>query len=101
MASAETAPPKHTNRLVTEHSLYLRQHAHNPVDWFPWGAQTEEGAFFCSLDASFPGEEAFQKAQREGKPIFLSIGCACRSRRRGERKLTWNCPQTRLVTGAT
>jgi len=48
--------PKHTNRLAQETSPYLLQHAHNPVDWFPWG------------------EEAFDKAQRENKPILLSIG---------------------------
>ena len=47
---------KHTNRLAHETSPYLLQHAHNPVDWFPWG------------------EEAFDKAQRENKPILLSIG---------------------------
>ena len=45
-----------TNRLVHEKSPYLLQHAYNPVDWFPWG------------------EEAFQKAKAEDKPIFLSIG---------------------------
>jgi uncharacterized protein YyaL (SSP411 family) len=45
-----------SNRLINEKSPYLRQHAHNPVDWFPWG------------------EEAFEKARREDKPIFLSIG---------------------------
>ncbi len=45
-----------TNRLIDEKSPYLLQHAHNPVDWFPWG------------------EEAFEKARREDKPIFLSIG---------------------------
>lgn len=44
------------NRLITEKSPYLLQHAHNPVDWYPWGA------------------EAFIKAKREGKPVFLSIG---------------------------
>ncbi|MGE5507905.1 MAG: thioredoxin domain-containing protein [Chitinophagales bacterium] len=44
------------NRLIDEKSPYLLQHAHNPVDWFPWG------------------EEAFAKAKRENKPIFLSIG---------------------------
>ncbi len=49
---------KTPNRLVREKSPYLRQHADNPVDWYPWG------------------EEAFQKAQREDKPIFLSIGYA-------------------------
>ena len=46
----------HTNRLAREKSPYLLQHAHNPVDWFPWG------------------EEAFAKAAAENKPIFLSIG---------------------------
>lgn len=44
------------NRLVNEKSPYLLQHAYNPVDWFPWG------------------DEAFTKAQKENKPIFLSIG---------------------------
>jgi uncharacterized protein len=46
----------HTNRLVNETSPYLLQHAHNPVDWYPWG------------------DEAFQKAKAENKPILLSIG---------------------------
>ncbi|MSV28279.1 MAG: thioredoxin domain-containing protein [Bryobacterales bacterium] len=46
----------HTNRLSLEKSPYLLQHAHNPVDWFPWGP------------------EAFEKARKEDKPIFLSIG---------------------------
>ena len=46
----------HTNRLANEQSPYLLQHAHNPVDWFPWGP------------------EAFEKARGEDKPIFLSIG---------------------------
>lgn len=45
-----------SNKLINEKSPYLLQHAHNPVDWFPWG------------------EEAFEKARREDKPIFLSIG---------------------------
>ncbi len=45
-----------SNRLAAEKSPYLRQHADNPVDWYPWG------------------EEALAKAQREQKPIFLSIG---------------------------
>ena len=44
------------NRLVFEQSPYLRQHARNPVDWYPWG------------------EEAFERARQENKPIFLSIG---------------------------
>lgn len=46
----------YTNRLADEKSPYLLQHAHNPVDWYPWG------------------EAAFDKARREDKPIFLSIG---------------------------
>ena len=48
--------PKHTNRLSNETSPYLLQHAHNPVDWYPWG------------------EEALARAKREDKPILLSIG---------------------------
>ena len=47
---------EHTNRLAHEKSPYLLQHAHNPVDWYPWG------------------EEAFAKARRANKPIFLSVG---------------------------
>lgn len=47
---------KHTNRLIHETSPYLLQHAHNPVDWYPWG------------------EEALEKAKKENKPILLSIG---------------------------
>ena len=48
--------PKFTNRLILEDSPYLLQHAHNPVDWYPWG------------------EEAFALAKRENKAVFLSIG---------------------------
>ncbi|SMC09411.1 thioredoxin domain-containing protein [Nitratiruptor tergarcus] len=47
---------KYTNALIHEESPYLRQHAHNPVNWCPWG------------------KEAFEKAKKEHKPIFLSIG---------------------------
>ncbi|OUC06605.1 thioredoxin [Litorilinea aerophila] len=47
---------QHTNRLIHETSPYLLQHAHNPVDWYPWG------------------EEALNRARAEDKPIFLSIG---------------------------
>ncbi len=47
-----------TNRLADETSPYLLQHAHNPVDWYPWG------------------EDALARARAEGKPIFLSIGYA-------------------------
>src|SRR3984893_773596 len=55
-AEIQPANPAHTNRLAREKSPYLLQHAHNPVDWYPWG------------------EEAFAKARKENKPIFLSIG---------------------------
>ncbi|MEW8625192.1 MAG: DUF255 domain-containing protein [Candidatus Thiodiazotropha sp.] len=48
--------PSYINRLILEDSPYLLQHAHNPVDWYPWS------------------EAAFQKAKQENKPIFLSIG---------------------------
>ncbi len=52
----EDASPRFTNRLILEDSPYLQQHAHNPVDWYPWGP------------------EAFARATAENKPIFLSIG---------------------------
>ena len=48
--------PKHTNRLAKEKSPYLLQHAHNPIDWYPWG------------------DEAFEAAKKQDKPIFISIG---------------------------
>ena len=51
-ASATTPP----NRLAQETSPYLQQHAHNPVDWYPWGP------------------EALERAKKEGKPILLSVG---------------------------
>uniref|UniRef100_A0A8C4F8C5 Spermatogenesis associated 20 n=1 Tax=Dicentrarchus labrax TaxID=13489 RepID=A0A8C4F8C5_DICLA len=51
-----SSPQRHTNRLAKERSPYLLQHAHNPVDWYPWG------------------QEAFDKAKNEDKPIFLSVG---------------------------
>ncbi len=52
----EAGKPRHTNRLAGETSPYLLLHAHNPVDWYPWGP------------------EALEKAKRENKLIFLSIG---------------------------
>ncbi len=55
-AAQEPKKMKHTNRLAKEKSPYLLQHAHNPVDWHPWGP------------------EAFEKAKKADKPIFLSIG---------------------------
>ncbi|KAK3407380.1 hypothetical protein EUGRSUZ_K03449 [Eucalyptus grandis] len=56
-ASSSSQPPqRHANRLASEHSPYLLQHAHNPVDWYPWG------------------EEAFAEARKRDVPIFLSIG---------------------------
>jgi uncharacterized protein YyaL (SSP411 family) len=54
--SAGTTMSEDTNRLAHEKSPYLLQHAHNPVDWYPWG------------------DEAFAKARQENKPIFLSVG---------------------------
>src|SRR5690348_6422780 len=54
----ERDAPRYTNRLIRETSPYLLQHAHNPVDWHPWGP------------------EALARAQQENKPIFLSIGYA-------------------------
>jgi uncharacterized protein YyaL (SSP411 family) len=66
-ALAESGPPRtrhrradgraiFTNRLILEPSPYLRQHAHNPVDWYPWG------------------DEAFARARAEHKPVLLSVG---------------------------
>src|SRR5581483_4460252 len=55
-AETNSAAPAHTNRLADESSPYLLQHAHNPVDWYPWG------------------REAFERARKENKPIFLSVG---------------------------
>ncbi len=52
----EPKPAMHTNALANEKSPYLLQHAQNPVDWMPWGPA------------------AFEKARRENKPIFLSVG---------------------------
>jgi len=54
--SEDEKPKGKANHLINEKSPYLRQHAYNPVDWYPWG------------------EEAFAKARAENKPIFLSIG---------------------------
>jgi len=48
--------PRYVNRLFLESSPYLRQHAHNPVDWYPWG------------------DEAFEAARRLGRPVLLSVG---------------------------
>lgn len=56
MATNREITAKHYNRLKSEKSPYLLQHAHNPVEWYPWG------------------KEAFERARKENKPIFLSIG---------------------------
>ena len=48
--------PKYTNRLFLESSPYLRQHAHNPLNWYPWG------------------DEAFELARQLGRPVLLSVG---------------------------
>lgn len=50
------ASKKYTNKLINESSPYLLQHAHNPVDWYPWG------------------DEAFERARAEDKPLIVSIG---------------------------
>src|SRR5262249_36129809 len=55
-ADSAGAPYKYTNKLSDSNDPYLLLHAHNPVDWYPWGP------------------EAFAKAKREAKPIFISIG---------------------------
>lgn len=55
MAGTSSDKPK-LNRLSAERSPYLLQHATNPVDWYPWG------------------NEAFEKAKKENKIIFLSVG---------------------------
>ncbi|CAI6001275.1 unnamed protein product [Closterium sp. NIES-64] len=71
---------KYTNRLAKEQSPYLLQHAHNPVDRYPWGEEAftrarEEGKLiFLSVDWYPWGEEAFARAREEGKLIFLSVG---------------------------
>ncbi|MGB5750444.1 MAG: thioredoxin domain-containing protein [Desulfobacterales bacterium] len=55
-SKTSSAQPSKYNRLIHESSPYLQQHATNPINWFPWG------------------DEAFEKAAKEDKPIFLSIG---------------------------
>lgn len=52
----DNGEPKYTNRLIANSSPYLLQHAHNPIDWYPWGV------------------EAFQVASQQDKPVFLSVG---------------------------
>src|ERR1700710_1138913 len=56
MSDTAEKPANPANRLAGETSPYLLQHAHNPVDWYPWS------------------QEAIEKAREEQKPIFLSIG---------------------------
>src|SRR5262245_18224650 len=51
-----SASPSNANRLIREKSPYLLQHAHNPVEWYPWGP------------------EAFEAARKQNKPILVSIG---------------------------
>jgi uncharacterized protein YyaL (SSP411 family) len=55
-SSEADSTERRANRLINEKSPYLLQHAYNPVDWYPWG------------------DEAFEKARKENKPIFLSVG---------------------------
>ncbi|MEJ1730499.1 DUF255 domain-containing protein, partial [Escherichia coli] len=56
MGLEENSGGKKTNRLIEAKSPYLLQHAYNPVDWYEWG------------------EDAFERAEKENKPVFLSIG---------------------------
>ncbi len=56
VAGAGAVGSRAMNRLASETSPYLRQHAHNPVDWYPWG------------------DEAFARARAEDRPVFLSVG---------------------------
>jgi len=56
--ATDSSQPRYTNALIHEKSPYLLQHAHNPVNWYPWGSA------------------ALEKAKQEDKPIFLSIGYA-------------------------
>ena len=56
MCPAHARPKRPSNRLIDEKSPYLIQHAGNPVNWYPWG------------------EDTFDKARKEDKPVFLSIG---------------------------
>ncbi|MBW2319084.1 MAG: thioredoxin domain-containing protein [Deltaproteobacteria bacterium] len=58
MSAVEKSENSSSNRLINEKSPYLLQHARNPVNWYPWG------------------EEAFKRARKEDKPVFLSIGYA-------------------------
>ena len=53
---SDTTLFKHTNKLINSSSPYLQQHAHNPVDWMAWG------------------DEAFEKAEKEEKLLFISVG---------------------------
>src|SRR5439155_14655610 len=56
VGAGESKKPKHSNRLAKETSPYLLMHAHNPTNWYPWGP------------------EAFARAKKESKIVFLSIG---------------------------
>jgi uncharacterized protein len=58
LSSEHVVPENPPNHLIREKSPYLQQHAHNPVDWYPWG------------------DETFRRAAEESKPVFLSIGYA-------------------------
>lgn len=74
---------KHSNRLIHESSPYLLEHAHDPVDWFPWG------------------DEAFHKAKRENKPVLLSVGySACHWCHVMQRESFQNEEIARLLNGS-
>lgn len=74
---------KHSNRLIHESSPYLLEHAHDPVDWYPWG------------------DEAFDKAKRENKPVLLSVGySACHWCHVMQRESFQNEEIARLLNGS-
>ena len=82
--AAAASVPQFTNRLVKEESPYLLQHAHNPVDWYPWG------------------EEAFAKARRACQLACLKHASADTSHRRARRTSQSSfLSATPPVTGAT
>ncbi len=80
MSDTPSSSERFTNRLINETSPYLLQHAHNPVDWYPWG------------------DEAFERSRAEDKPILLSIGySACHWCHVMERESFENEPIARLM----
>lgn len=77
--SSTDSKQTHTNRLINEKSPYLLQHAHNPVDWYPWG------------------DEAIEKARKENKAIFLSVGYSTCHWCHVMEKESFECPEVAQV----